>query len=490
MLEDNPADGKLSERELARAGIVFQVTCVETREDFVKGLSANAPDIVLADYSLPTFDGLSALEIVLDLYPGLPFIFVSGTLGEDIAVEALKKGATDYVIKDRLTRLGPAVTRAMREKEEESRRKRAEEELARSYAASEERYHDLIDRAGKAHEAVVLLQACESPTGSDVVFANREWGRVAGCTMQEIRQTPFVARFSPEYREAVASVLERWLSGKDAPGCKGLSVMRKDGSKVPVEISGAPTTYRGKPGAVCYVLDITERVETDKLKDEFIGMVSHEMRTPLTVIVGGLATYLSSGNVLSASEKRVLIKDAVAEAEELSRILENLLDLSRCQANRLVLSTERVAIGDIARKVVSALKGQTSHKLKVEIPEDLPPVSADTLRVERVLFNLVHNAIKYSPPATEIRIFAKIRDGCMQVGVSDEGVGIAASDQTKIFSAFQRVQSNPDGPRGTGLGLLVCKRLVEAHGGRIWVESEAGRGSVFYFTLPPGSKKK
>ncbi|MDO8473808.1 MAG: ATP-binding protein [Dehalococcoidia bacterium] len=484
MLEDNPADVGLAERELTKAGISYEARNVETREYFIKALSAYAPDIVLADYSLPTFDGLSALDIVLEFYPGLPVIFVSGTLGEDVAVEALKKGATDYVVKDRLARLGPAVIRAMREKDEESRRKRAEEELARSYTASEERYLDLVERAGKAQEAVIFMQAPEGAAGPKYVFANKEWCRITGCTRQEIYQRMFIESFSPEAREAVGGALGRWLSGKDALGCKGLNVLRKDGSKVPVEISGAPTTYQGKPGAVCYVLDVTERVETDKLKDEFIGMVSHEMRTPLTVIVGGLATYLTNEDNLTNEDKRGLIRDAAAEADELARILENLLDLSRCQANRLVLSTEHIAMGGIVRKVRAALDGQSSHLLKSEIPENLPRVIADPLRIERVLFNLVHNAIKYSPPGTEIRVFARARAGHLQVGVSDQGIGIALADQAKIFAPFQRVEASPDGPRGTGLGLLVCRRLVEAHKGKIWVESEPGKGSTFYFTLP------
>lgn len=483
MLEDNPGDAELAKRELAKDGMSFISKRVETREDFIDALSAFRPDVVLADYRLPAFDGVSALDIVLREQTDVPFIFVSGAIGEDIAVEALKKGATDYVIKDHLARLGPAVARALREREEQVRRKHAEEELRRSYKAAEERYRNLVERAGKANEAVVLLQS-HGEVEAGPVFSNREWCRITGHTVEELYQRPFVEAFVPEQRDTAASAVHTWLSGKDLPSFLELSVLSKEGARVPVEVTGAPTMYQGRAAAVCFVRDISERIEAEQLKDEFIGMVSHEMKTPLTVIVGGLDTLISEDSNLSDEDRRQLIHDAAAEADELSRILENLLDLSRYQAKRLKLVSEAVSIEEIARKVHRAFMDQPSHRMVLDIPEGLPMVKGDSLRIERVLYNLVHNAFKYSPAGTDVRISATADKSAVRVAVKDQGAGLALADQARLFGAFQRIETSPDSPRGTGLGLLVCRRLVEAHGGRIWVESQPGKGSVFCFTLP------
>src|ERR1051326_2406896 len=136
MLEDTATDAELTKRELHRANIAFCPKCVQTREAFTAALDDFAPDLILADYALPTFDGLSALTIAQEKRPGIPFIFVSGSIGEEIAIETLKQGATDYVLKHRLGRLGPAVRRALREAEERAERQRAEAALRES----EERY--------------------------------------------------------------------------------------------------------------------------------------------------------------------------------------------------------------------------------------------------------------------------------------------------------------------------------------------------------------
>ncbi|MBI2859387.1 MAG: PAS domain S-box protein [Chloroflexi bacterium] len=606
MLEDSAADAELARLELKREGLDFDWKRVETRGDFIAALESYRPDIVLADYALPSFDGISALDIVLQRYPGLPFIFVSGTIGEEVAIEALKRGATDYVIKDRMARLGSSLTRALREKDEEAKRRQAEEalrhseekyrllvenageavlivqdgkvkyanpkalamagtpveelaarpfvdivhpehrkslsetlrlvesgkaldrpidfkiidregrvkwveanyvrvewggkpavlglatdistrrlaeeELRRSYRASEERYRDLVGRAGTAKEGIVLVQDSDSLEAGHV-FANKEWCRITGRGLDELYCQSFLDSFHSDCRALMAGMVRLWLSGKDGPGLPQATVLNSDSTKVQVEVTGSPTAYQGKPAAACYIRDITERIESDQLKDEFIGMVSHEMKTPLTVIMGGLGTFLSEGERLSEEERMDLITDAAAEAEELSRILENLLDLSRWQAKKLRIVPEQVDISAVAGKVLGGLD-TSGHKLALIIPHDLPQIVADSLRVERVLYNLVHNAIKYSPQGTQVTVFARGNADSVTVGVRDQGAGMSEHDQAKLFAPFQRLDMGPDRPGGTGIGLLVCRRLVEAHGGRIWVESEPGKGSTFFFTLP------
>ena len=263
--------------------------------------------------------------------------------------------------------------------------------------------------------------------------------------------------------------------------------IKRDGVRLYVQSS--VSTIKDKDGKVIGMLavirDVTGRTELDHLKDEFIGLVSHEMRTPLTVIIGSLDTVLSKGELLPQDEINELLNDALCEAETLSHILENLLELSRTQAKRLLLFPEPMIIEKLAKDVVKEFKGQSAHQFILDFPGEIPPVEADALRVRRILYNLVQNAVKYSPAGSKIKVFARQEPDCLVIGVRDHGRGISAEDQARLFHSFQRLGLDPSGEiKGIGLGLMVCLRLVEAHGGKIWVESTPGKGSTFYFTLP------
>ncbi len=267
---------------------------------------------------------------------------------------------------------------------------------------------------------------------------------------------------------------------------------RRDGQKVPVwaKIVGLRDEGGNLSRALVYIRDIAERKKLEQLKDEFIGLVSHELRSPLTVIMGAVNTALSEGERLSREEMRQLLQDAAYETESLSHILGNLLELSRAQAERLHLSVEPVNLRNVVRSAVDKVKRKSSaHRLVIDLPRNLPAVQADELRLERLLYNLLENAVKYSPDGGVVRIFARVEQDHLVIGVSDQGIGISLHDQAKLFTPFQRIEDHRlAGVKGAGLGLLVCRRLVEAHGGRIWVKSEPGKGSTFYFTLPLGER--
>jgi len=233
-------------------------------------------------------------------------------------------------------------------------------------------------------------------------------------------------------------------------------------------------------------VDITERKKLEQLKDEFIGLVSHELRTPLTVIGGCLSTLLTEWNRLSPSEVQQLFKDALLESESLSHLIENLLELSRAQAQQLTLYSEVIDVKTLVRETLAKIKRQApSHQFSTSIPDKLPSINGDPLRIERILYNLLDNAAKYSPPGSQIEVSVNAEPERLVIGVSDHGKGLSSSEQARIFGPFQRLEnSRPDQARGAGLGLMVCRRLVEAHGGEIWVESKKGRGSTFFFSLP------
>jgi PAS domain S-box-containing protein len=232
-----------------------------------------------------------------------------------------------------------------------------------------------------------------------------------------------------------------------------------------------------------YGRDVTSRKKADELKDEFIGMVSHELRTPLTITMGALYTAQDKG--ISEKDAQELLRDAIIGTETLAGIVENLLELSRSQANRLELNKQQTDVNEIAQNVVKKLQNKSGiHRLVVAIPETIPSVVVDPIRVERIMFNLVENAIKYSPKGGEVKISADQTGDNIIVRVTDHGPGITLDDQKKLFQSFEQLDiSNRRAMQGVGLGLKVCRTLVEAHGGRIWVESEPGKGSSFCFTL-------
>jgi PAS domain S-box-containing protein len=259
----------------------------------------------------------------------------------------------------------------------------------------------------------------------------------------------------------------------------------KDGKIIDLEVSA---NYMDTKGGRFFVFlrDITDRKKMEESKDEFIGLVSHEMRTPLTVIIGALHTILTEETRLSAEEKSLLLQDAIWEAESLSHLLTNLLELSRARSERLLLHRELISTGELVKNVVEKIKLQSSgHKFAVEAPEELPEIYADPLRLEHVLHNLLENAVKYSPVGSQITVSIKPENGNLVLAVKDEGPGISLRDQGRLFKPFERLEfSQAKKIDGTGLGLLVCKRLVEAHGGHIRVESEPDHGATFMFTLP------
>jgi K+-sensing histidine kinase KdpD len=188
---------------------------------------------------------------------------------------------------------------------------------------------------------------------------------------------------------------------------------------------------------------------------------------------------------LSPEDVHELIQNATEGADQLAAILENMLELSRYQAGHLKLRVEPVSIAGTARSVIKRLKGQrVSHQFSVDIPGDLPPVEADPVRVERILYNLLENATKYSPDGSQIKITGRTEGDFVITGIIDQGPGISPEDQARLFEQFQQLDTPQRPTAGAGLGLVVCKRLVEAQRGWIKIDSAPRKGSTFSFALP------
>jgi PAS domain S-box-containing protein len=262
-----------------------------------------------------------------------------------------------------------------------------------------------------------------------------------------------------------------------------IQMHRKNGSEFYARLESSSSNPEDKADQVRMTLmDITETKKVVQLKDEFIGLVSHEIRTPITVIIGAIDTAMTPG--INEIDARQLLADAAESAGELAHIVDNLLELSRAQANRLIIKKEATDLRTVAAEIIKRLAATTAkHKLIADISKKLPEVSVDRVRAERVLQNLIENAIKYSPGGGQITISAIKKNGQIVMAVKDQGIGMTDKEEAQLFQPFGRIQTDPR-IKGTGLGLMVCKHLIEAHGGKIWVESEPGKGSTFTFTIP------
>ncbi len=235
--------------------------------------------------------------------------------------------------------------------------------------------------------------------------------------------------------------------------------------------------------------------QSNHLKDVLLGSVTHELRTPLASIEAAASSLLAPGVSWSEAEGRDLLESITTSARRLNRLVSNLLDLSRLEAGVAPPQPDWQFIGDVLAVVLDRLEltGQLQrHEIQVELPEDLPLVPMDHEQMEQVLTNLLENALKYSPAGSVIRVQARVINppGELEVRISDQGIGIPASELEAIFDKFYRVQSarlpwaRMRSPTGTGLGLAICANIIWAHGGRIWAESQAGKGATFLFTLP------
>ena len=261
---------------------------------------------------------------------------------------------------------------------------------------------------------------------------------------------------------------------------------KNDQAPLPVGITYAPLL--SKEGAlqniIVTVRDITRFRQAEELKSTFISIVSHELKTPVALIKG----YVSTLRREDANWDRSIVADSLAvieeEADRLTQMIENLLDASRLQAGGFPIKRSDVNLPDLVRRITTRFQTQTSHHtLLVDFPEGFPVVLADETRLEQVLSNLISNAIKYSPEG-EIRVTGQIRPDNIVVCVSDQGPGIASQDIPHVFDRFYRAPDMARHTKGAGLGLYLSRAIVEAHGGRMWVDPEVGKGARICFSLP------
>jgi signal transduction histidine kinase len=359
LLEDNPADEELVLRALRQHGFVVSHHVVQTPGEFLRCIRTEPYDVVLADYNLPQWRGMEALGLIREEGLDIPLIIVTGSLGDVPAVECIKQGATDYVLKDGLVRLPTSVRRALEEKRLREDHKRAQQELARK---------------------------------------------------------------------------------------------------------------------------IEELARSNRDLEQFAYVASHDLQEPLRMV----ATYAQllaekyRGKLDEKADK--YIEYAVAGALRMQTLIKDLLQFSRIGRR----GTERTQTdcNSVVQQVVKNLQGAIQESGALITYDHLPTVLADSSELLQVFQNLIGNAIKFRGPETPvIRLRAEKQRTEWQFAVSDNGIGISQEHVEMIFIVFKRLHTRAE-YAGNGIGLSICKKIIEHHGGRIWVESELGRGATFKFTLP------
>jgi signal transduction histidine kinase len=224
-------------------------------------------------------------------------------------------------------------------------------------------------------------------------------------------------------------------------------------------------------------------------KSEFLANMSHELRTPLNAIIGFSEVLLDPSLQVKDEERTQFLTDVLSSGKHLLGLINEVLDLAKIEAGKMELQIETSLLQDVVEAVANTMRSLAVKKsidLRAESEESLAPFPMDGARVKQVLLNLVGNAVKFTTEGGRVWVRAGSKDGGVCIEVGDTGPGIAAEDRDRIFLEFQQAGSDAGKPQGTGLGLALAKKFVEMHGGRIWLESEVGKGSRFFFTLPFG----
>jgi two-component system cell cycle sensor histidine kinase/response regulator CckA len=485
-LEDDRAFLELIRAALEAEGINHDLVHVTSRQEFERALEhEDSFDLILADYSVPQFDGISALRIVRQQRLETPFILVSGSLGEELAIDSLKEGATDYVLKQRLSRLIPAIRRAMREAEERKERMRAELRM--------QEQSRLLDLASDA----ILQQDLEDT----ILYWNRGAERLYGWNSAEAvgqKTSQLIYRSAGALSEARQQFTQ---TGEWSGDLKQLTRAGKE-----VITSNRWTLVHGDAGKASSILviatDVTERRsleaqlrQSQKMEavGQLAGGVAHDFNNLLTVIQGHSSLLLATGSLSKGGKESVQM--VMESAERAATLTRQLLMVSRKQAPQM----GRVDINKAVAGMVRMLQRTLGEHIQLEVlpGQNLPTIHADPGMIDQVLLNLAVNARDAMPNGGRLTIRTSITSQAqpglespasaysVSLTCTDTGMGIPPDVLPRIFEPFFTTK---EAGKGTGLGLATVHGIVQQHRGSIEVSSEVGKGTTFLITLPAAAE--
>lgn len=486
LVEDNTSDALLVERHFNKAGYHPEIVRVETDAEMLRSLneSGEAWDVILADYHLPSFSAPEALKVLKAAGYDIPFIVLSGAVSEETAVEAMRAGAHDYISKQNLARLIPALEREMTE----ARGRRRKREAERALQKSEQRFHRLVES--------MPLGLIISDYSGRILYANDAIERLLGYTMEELAQgTVTLERMLSEQESSRLSLARRpfWLSGLPEP--MEVSFLRKGGSPVPVLIGGAilnPEAPETERQLAAFLADLSEQKKshevlrrTEKLAaaGRLAASIAHEINNPLEAVTNCL--YLLSKSGLNDSGQQYL---SLAQ-RELDRVVH--ITTQTLRFYRQNTKPARTDVHDLLETVLALYEGRT-RAFNIEVRKDyrnVPAILAYDGEIRQVLANFVGNALD-AMQTTGGRLILRTnrtyhwksgRPGVV-VTISDTGIGMDQATLSHIFEPFFSTK----GTTGTGLGLWVSREIMDKHQGIVRVRSRQGlrSGTIFRIFLP------
>ncbi len=364
-------------------------------------------------------------------------------------------------------------------------RKRAEEALRES----EQNFRNSLDSSPLGIRIVTAR--------GELLYANQAILDICGySSIEELKAVPLRKLYTPESHAEYLERKRKRDRGEFVPLNYEASIVRKDGEVRHLEVSRKEVIWGGKTQFQAIHQDVTERRQTqqkmfeyeelDRLKGNLLSTVSHELRAPLASIKGYATMLLDYDQRLDREEKREHLQSIDKATDRLSDLIDHLLDMSQLEAGLLSLEKTPISVSQLIQEAVDEAKLRASrHLIASQLDKRLPRVNIDAARIRQVLDNLLDNATKYSEEGTEVMVEAQRAKSGLLISITDQGVGIPAEELPKVFDRMYRVEQRLIAKTaGIGLGLSICKGLVEAHGGRIWIESEEGKGSKCSFTLP------
>ncbi|MEX2231084.1 MAG: response regulator [Cyclobacteriaceae bacterium] len=486
IIDDNLFDRDLVIRALKSVpGLVFDhaVNFVEFKQKY----SPNKYAAILSDYNLRGALGTDIFLYVKELEPDIPFIIISGALGEERAVEILRMGVTDYILKDNLTRLPLVLSRALKEAETQKAKNEGHQKLIESEEKFRKIFESISDvyfQTDKNGIYTVVSPSCFHMTGYQ---PNELIGKRAGCLSKNPEDgVTLFSKILP--KEKKVTNFEIIITGKN-----GKTIIASANISLIVDENGNPS------GAQGIYRDITEKKKQDealmqaqlasRTKSQFLANMSHEIRTPMNAIIG--LSHLALKTDLTAKQADYL-KKILGSSESLLRIINDILDFSKIEAGKLTLEEVHFDLEEVFQKLADVITYKAHGKgleIAFGISSDLPThLVGDPVRLEQVLSNLCSNAVKFTN-AGEVVVKAGLAEDYgdsvrLQFEVTDTGIGISKKQLSKLFEPFtQADDSIASLYGGTGLGLSIIKRLVELMDGTVWVKSEPGAGTAFYFTV-------
>ena len=522
----------------------YTVDTVSSGEEALSVLRKQPYDLILTDINLPGVNGLEVVSAAKEADPETVVVVITGYASTGTAIDALRQGAYDYITKpfdlwelDQIVARGLGSRRLVLEnrrlvqnlqtanaelrRHEEAlrdevdiatRRIRTLYEISKDVNASLDVHHTLnfiVAQAAMLTEAHLGLlfrgremnsrltaEVGYGPTGAATGTAVVQVGKTVIGRVAETLEPARVQVADPSQlgeqffvELGVRSVLAVPLLHKGR--LMGvLSMMEKGRGSFTEEDQDLLESFASQAALALANAELYETArELDRMKSEFVAVVSHEVRTPLTAIQGSLELVLDERYFQMADKMRELLTICQTNVEKLRTLINEILDFSKLEANRLSLNFLPLDIVEVAREVVTSMESiaePKSIRLHLDAAPDLPIIQADRMRVGQVITNLIGNALKFTPDGGKVDVTLDGHaDGGILCVVADTGPGIASHDTGKLFQKFQQLDSSMTRKQGgTGLGLVISKGLVEGHGGRIWVESEVGVGSRFCFLLP------